>query len=167
VLGLMADVNENGVFPAAIPTAKSRSVAPSQSLRAGGGSPSNQPCQSADGIVCRARTATKFERGAVPTRRHPATVKSDGTCFLHRVRQETKWSRRIDVEINVDERCTAHKSSAQRTGVRLRAPEGAKRPTSPSAATPTWVAVVEGACSLNRKFNAARERFKATRQGTC
>ena len=37
VLGSIADVNENGLLPALIPTAKSRSVAPSQSLRAGAG----------------------------------------------------------------------------------------------------------------------------------
>src|ERR1700733_11810455 len=45
------------------------------------------------------------------------------------------WVRRLFTS-----RGTAAIQSAQRTGVQLRAPEGAERPTSPSAATLCWAA---------------------------
>src|SRR5450432_3148395 len=57
-------------------------------------------------------------------------------------------------------------SSAQRTGVQLRAPEGAKRPTSPSAATPCWAApppVARASVRNKRHLHARRKPVTKTR----
>ena len=56
--------------------------------------------------------------------------------------------------------------SAQRTGVQLRAPEGAKRPTSPSAATPCWAALrLLALCQHGKEFGNAHHPERPTAGG--